>query len=344
MGKDNNRGHNASDHGFVSTPPIKPTPPTAFNDLIKRELVYTSSENVFENYYDGHYKKLNLEQEWMKFKTQDELFSFVGDYMLSLQVDRDIKTPKENLIASAKFSLDKWTRPDESYYNSFEEVSSPDSKFRFEDNLALAKNPEEFKALQRLGYECYISQALPIFVFGTLRPGQGNFRTAQSGRAIEDIRPAKIFGVAMISSPESGFPRSIVKDDNEYSMVGDLIYLKKSLGGDETRKNMDQLESFRIKHPSNSLYNRVARNVEILKDDGTIQTVKAWVYVSNKVNESDERNTIKNGDWFELKNSGYNPERRAQAMKPESWNAEEKRMTFLEREIEAYGEPSSNFK
>jgi len=331
MGKDNNRGHNASDHGFVSTPPIKPTPPTAFENPIKKESIPTSSKDVFENYYDGHYKKLNLEQEWMKFSTKKELFSFVADYMLTLQTDRNFKTPKENIAASIEVALDKWTRPDESYYNSFEEVSSPDPKFRFEDNLALAKNPEEFKALQRLGYECYVSQALPIFVFGTLRPGQGNFRTAQSGKAIEDIRPAKIFGVAMISGPESSFPRSIVKDDNEYSMIGDLIYLKKSRGGDETRKNMDQLESFRIKHPSNSLYNRVARDVEILKDDGTIQTVKAWIYVSNRVNELDEKNTIKNGDWFELRNSGYNPERRAQVMKPESWNAEEKNDVFRKR-------------
>ena len=67
-----------------------------------------------------------------------------------------------------------------------------------------------------------------------------------------------------------------------------------------------------------------------------------------------EKDIVQNGDWFDIPNSNFRPERRKSALLPENWTfpkvwgeeeeEEAKLQSELAKEIEEYGEPLSNFK
>lgn len=324
MGVGNNRGHNASDHGFVSTPPIKPTPPTSIENGNKSKLVSILLEDVLDKYYQGQYVKLVKKPDAMKLKTIEELTSYIVYDMSWL--------PAENQIEDWKWSrksitelIDKWGLigpddwEDESWYES---VSSPDPAFQYENNLNLATTLEKINVLRKLGYEHYLAQPLPVFVFGTLRPGQKNFEVIRENGAIEGIQEGKVNGVVMLTHEKFNVPQSTeVSDDSNYIM-GDMITLKKDSNGEETRRSLDRLEGFNSNSPFEmSSYRRVDKMVNIINSKGEEEIIKAWVYISVLLEPADPDRIFQEGDWLKHPSSLINPEGRVKNLNPMTWTS-----------------------
>lgn len=297
------------------------------NPVDKVDTVLDASETHGERYIEQH-KKLNLKRDPMKFEKLEELVSFVAEDMNWLSENSNVrgwKWTQEDI----EYKLDAWLHYDGDIYNystGFEEIGSPDPAFRYEENTFLADTPEKVRALRKLGYEHYLAQPLPVFVFGTLRPGQGNFQLFREEGSIETIHEAKILGVAMAIPKDAGFPRALETDDDRFSMVGDVVTLKKDASGAETRRSLDQLEGFNSNRPSQSMYKRVVRDVEIKNNNGEKETIKAWIFITPDMSRLKPEDILVEGDWFKSEMSWYRPERREHDLKPNNWLPRQRRI------------------
>ena len=214
---------------------------------VSRDNEQPSNEDMLSRFsYARQHEKLNLKVDPKKVATIDELVSYIVEDMgwSKKEIDSSNVRLNYNWIWNSKEKILEYLEYIKNGGRRWEPYSSPDEAFRYEENPYLNKDPKSLEALRVLGYQHYLAQPLPVFVFGTLRPGQGNFGIVRSGQSIQDIDSAKIVGVAMVASKNSGFPMSILAEDT-HSMAGDLIYLKQNYGAVETIRYMDNLEGFR---------------------------------------------------------------------------------------------------
>lgn len=140
-------------------------------------------------------------------------------------------------------------------------------------------------------------RALPFFVYGTLRRGQGNYRRLAGRTAAE--HPAVLPGHALYFG--SGLPWAVAAEP-EAGVVGELIV---ATPGEyhEVLADLDRLEGFRGARASN-LYERVARQVTFVDESGSPDTTTAWVYIAGG-NFSEgflgrDALRIEGGDWIQF--------------------------------------------
>lgn len=127
---------------------------------------------------------------------------------------------------------------------------------------------------------------LPVFVYGTLRNGFGNYQWALAGKT-EKEETALLEGSLYPVRHGGGFPCLI--EEEEGLVHGELMYIKPELY-DDVMQSLDNLEGYNPKHPEHSMYRRVLRIVRV----GS-KTVKAYVYVWNRHTPRTDR--IESGDW-----------------------------------------------
>lgn len=149
---------------------------------------------------------------------------------------------------------------------------------------------------------------LPFFVYGTLRPGQGNFRIVKRD-VIESI-PASVQGAAVWHGP--GFPYAVHKDvDASLAgsgwVVGDLLYINPARYADAI-DSLDGLEGVSYNNDDRGHYRRIEVDVTVSNGDGTARTVRAWMYVagaSARQSLSSGRfgPPLVTGDWLNVRNS-----------------------------------------
>lgn len=108
----------------------------------------------------------------------------------------------------------------------------------------------------------------PFIVYGTLRPGHGNYAWALAGRTLseEDIMVEN----ARLTS-NGGFPYLIPTDGEQ--AVATLVTVDERFYED-TLENLDSLEGYRP-GSSQNLYDRISITVQ----DSTGVDVEAWLYV-----------------------------------------------------------------
>src|SRR5688572_18370835 len=121
-------------------------------------------------------------------------------------------------------------------------------------------------------------EVLPFFVYGTLRPGQGNYRVAEPY-----VQHAAV-------------DAELVPENSE--IVGDLLYVGKD-DYQDARWGMDRLEG--ISPLNNDLGHY--RRIEVLATNKDGNTVRAWMYVGGKRVRDSLRNgyagqPIITGDWL----------------------------------------------
>lgn len=191
----------------------------------------------------------------------------------------------------------KWRRdPD-----SFDDMSAPDPAFRLPaDKFPGDKRTQ--RALRKLGFENYLAQRLPCFVYGTLRQGQYNAGIMEDGIASRSGQ-AQIDGIAVYGA-SWGFPYAMEAPDGEGSTKGDLVFLSDTHDGDWARERLDGLEGFNSDRFNDSHYRRVEHTVTYRDPDtGEIKQTQAWVYLAGEW--SKERCTpeerIAHGDWVQGK-------------------------------------------
>jgi gamma-glutamylcyclotransferase (GGCT)/AIG2-like uncharacterized protein YtfP len=117
---------------------------------------------------------------------------------------------------------------------------------------------------------------IPVFVYGTLRKGHGNYNNILKGNTVQEVA-AEIHGFKIHSvSPYGGsFPCMVAAGENE-KVQGELMYLDE-FDAEETMRRLDRLEGYNESNPY-SMYRREKRNVwNKMRSDYT----EAWVYIWN---------------------------------------------------------------
>ncbi|MGW7256264.1 gamma-glutamylcyclotransferase family protein [Streptomyces sp. NPDC054834] len=110
---------------------------------------------------------------------------------------------------------------------------------------------------------------LPFFVYGTLRPGEGNHDLYLRGSTRSE-EPGRLTGAVLYDGP--GYPYVVEQPGGE--VRGDLVTALPEEYGRLLRE-LDRLEEYAPGDPRN-LYERVGRNV--VRADGS--TARAWVYIA----------------------------------------------------------------
>lgn len=134
---------------------------------------------------------------------------------------------------------------------------------------------------------------LPVFVYGTLRHGHGNYGRFLEGRTEKEF-PARaddlvLYGYGIPFAAE----RSGGEVVGELMIVGDEHY-------DQVLRGLDRLEGFRPDRPDDSMYLRVQREIRVSIDGGnTWESRTAWLYLANEsiVSEFSDTDLIPDGDW-----------------------------------------------
>lgn len=116
-------------------------------------------------------------------------------------------------------------------------------------------------------------QQLPVFVYGTLRPGHGNYSWSLDGKTVNE-QTGRMPGGTMWTN--GGFPYvAEIDDPDSPGVVGNMIDVEET-HWDQVRHDLDRLEGFSPGEGFNH-YVRVVRDIEL--DDGTTQ--RAWVYLAS---------------------------------------------------------------
>jgi len=131
---------------------------------------------------------------------------------------------------------------------------------------------------------------LPVFVYGTLRPGQGNYLRLLAGRIAAPVR-ATLPGHALYGRT---LPFPYVVPAAGHAVVGDLVT---PLPGryDEVLDGLDWLEGYRADRPDAGHYVRTRVLVE--SDAGT---EAAWVYLAGAMatRRLCPHDLVGDGDWL----------------------------------------------
>jgi gamma-glutamylcyclotransferase (GGCT)/AIG2-like uncharacterized protein YtfP len=133
----------------------------------------------------------------------------------------------------------------------------------------------------------------PVLVYGTLRPGEGNYGWSLAGNTVEEVEGVRLEGTTMWTN--GGFPYVAERDDGQ-GIVGTLMYVDESRWS-RVREDLDTLEGFNPGSDSNH-YVRSYRTVTM--PDGS--TTEAWVYLADPsiAKDLDSRyDRVRSGDWMD---------------------------------------------
>lgn len=214
----------------------------------------------------------------------------------SAQLDRvyeRVAGTDEASIAHVRSLVTSWREAPE---DQFEDVHVPDSAFRYDLVDGIPSDAATLRALRKLGYEHYLVQPHPVFVYGTLRSGQGN-HVLMDG-AVDSLAPARLPGAAVYGA-HRGFPYAVEHPAEDAVTVGEVIWLLPDSNGVRARMDLDTLEGFSSDYPSSSHYERVLREVHVTGPDGQERTVSAWTYMArgSSATQLREEDRIVHGDW-----------------------------------------------
>ncbi len=125
-----------------------------------------------------------------------------------------------------------------------------------------------------------MSERLPVFVYGTLRPGQPGFDEMGLGARVDLLGPASVIGTLY---DLGDYPGALLQGDGV--IVGDLLRPR----DDAVLSSLDSFELFDPEDPAASEYLRVPT---CLLNGGR----SVWIYVYNF--SLTEARVIPSGDWL----------------------------------------------
>ena len=126
---------------------------------------------------------------------------------------------------------------------------------------------------------------VPFFVYGTLLPGQPNYRLW--GDCISRIEYGRIKDCQLFDM--GAYPMLV--EENEKYVHGMLVFVDPE-HKDEMITRIDELEGYNPEKHGESAYNREMREVELENE----KTVTAWVYLGHK-KYIDKGKAVPGGKW-----------------------------------------------
>jgi gamma-glutamylcyclotransferase (GGCT)/AIG2-like uncharacterized protein YtfP len=112
---------------------------------------------------------------------------------------------------------------------------------------------------------------LPVFVYGTLRPGEKNYPVCLAGRTVEEVAATAEGQLYFVA--DGGYP---YVEPGPGTVAGELIYLEPRHYA-QTLRGLDALEEYDPDNESHSVYLRRRTTVTLV--DGSRTT--AWIYYWN---------------------------------------------------------------
>lgn len=194
--------------------------------------------------------------------------------------------------------------------DGYEDKPAAEESFRYDLNPNAPQDAATQRALRKLGYEHYLATPYPVFVYGTLREGQGNSHLMSGARA--NTLPAEVNGVAIYGSTY-GFPYASEHADETAVTQGEVVWLTDDENGETARAMLDHLEGFNSHFPSNSHYERVATDVTYYdRETGEESNATAWIYLArgSARQQLREEDRIEDGDWVKHQRRFELPDRR----------------------------------
>lgn len=126
----------------------------------------------------------------------------------------------------------------------------------------------------------------PVFVYGTLRPGQPNWGRLLAAAA-ERVVAGRLAGVVLLDCGH--YPAAVERPGG--NAVGEVVWVRPDIWL-ETLAGLDHLEGY---HPADCgrLYDRVVRSVDTA--DGPVD---CWVYLAGRMLAGSARPVVTDGDWI----------------------------------------------
>jgi gamma-glutamylcyclotransferase (GGCT)/AIG2-like uncharacterized protein YtfP len=113
---------------------------------------------------------------------------------------------------------------------------------------------------------------LPVFVYGTLRPGQKNYARHLQGKTVREA-PASCAGLLFVL-PEEGYPYLL---PGRGTVQGELLFLAPAIY-EQTLRRLDVLEEYDPGSEATSAYLRRRATVRLAGGE----EYQAWVYYWNR--------------------------------------------------------------
>lgn len=142
------------------------------------------------------------------------------------------------------------------------------------------------------------SKYLPLFAYGTLRPGCGNYRSFLADHVI-DAQDATLRGYALFT--HGAFPYAVT--EGGATVTGSLLTINRA-SYVEAFGALDQLEGYRPEDPEYSHYVRVARVVEVPFEGFPTEPALAWIYEAGPTVDVSTMHLVAEGDWLAYRRTG----------------------------------------
>lgn len=136
------------------------------------------------------------------------------------------------------------------------------------------------------------AKQLPVFVYGTLLEGMGNWTHYLKGKTTKVVS-GELTGFDMYAV--ASFPGIVQTDFADNKVYGELMYIKPRMFN-ETISLVDMLEGYVKENKRNSMYLR--KKVVVKTECGEL--VEAWVYVWNRpIHDPIRQFKVDNGSWLD---------------------------------------------
>jgi gamma-glutamylcyclotransferase (GGCT)/AIG2-like uncharacterized protein YtfP len=135
-------------------------------------------------------------------------------------------------------------------------------------------------------------ERLPIFVYGTLRPGQDNAYRIVPHAA--HISPARVYGLAVYGEDQP-WPHAITTDTRGSFVCGDLIWIHPKSDYRQLLDHLDEYEDVNRHAPEAGEYERISRQAT-----AGVDVHDAWVYVATGPTRAAllDQEPIPDGNWL----------------------------------------------
>ena len=127
----------------------------------------------------------------------------------------------------------------------------------------------------------------PVFVYGTLRPGQPNWERLLAGRS-ERVTAGRLPGVVLLDCGH--YPAAVERPGGGVA-VGEVVWIRPE-AWPAVLPALDHLEGYEP-NARDPLFHRVVRAVETAHE-----TVDCWVYLAGRMRAETTRPIVAGGDWL----------------------------------------------